>query len=105
MDIEKARKRFIPMSETMLYILLSLRAEMHGYGIMQHVKTITDGRIILGAGTVYQSLQKLESGGLISSTKEIDRRKLYCITVAGRQILEEEARRIREIHMNMEGLL
>ena len=38
MDIEKARKRFTPMSETMLYILLSLRMERHGYGIMQQVK-------------------------------------------------------------------
>jgi hypothetical protein len=31
MDFEKIRNRFIPMSETMLYILLSLRVERHGY--------------------------------------------------------------------------
>lgn len=105
MDIEKARKRFIPMSETMLYILLSLRVEMYGYGIMLHVKEITNGRIILGAGTIYQSLQKLESGGLILATKEIDRKKMYLITVTGRQILQEEALRIKEIYFNMEGSL
>jgi len=105
MDIEKARKRFIPMSETMLYILLSLLEERHGYGIMQHVKEITRGRITLGAGTVYQSLQKLEAGGLISSTMEIERRKMYLITTLGQQILKEEAQRIKEIYLNMEELL
>ena len=105
MDIEKARKRFIPMSETMLYILLSLLEERHGYAIMQHVKEITRGRITLGAGTVYQSLQKLEVGGLISSTIEIERRKMYLITTLGQQILKEEAQRIKEIYLNMEELL
>lgn len=105
MDIEKSRKRFMPMSETMLYILLSLLEERHGYGIMQHVKEITRGRITLGAGTVYQSLQKLEAGGLIASTMEIERRKMYLITTLGQQILKEEAQRIKEIFLNMEELL
>ena len=105
MDIEKARKRFIPMSETMLYILPSLLGERHGYAIMQHVKEITRGRITLGAGTVYQSLQKLEVGGLISSTIEIERRKMYLIMTLGQQILKEEAQRIKEIYLNMEELL
>jgi transcriptional regulator, PadR family len=43
MYLEKAEKRYIPMSETMFYILLSLRQERHGYGIMQHVKEISGG--------------------------------------------------------------
>ncbi len=105
MDINKIRKRFIPMSETMFYILLSLQSERHGYGIMQYVKELTKNRIVLGAGTIYQSLNKLESDGLIISTKEIDRKKLYIITEVGRMILKEEAYRIKEIYENSEGLL
>lgn len=105
MNIEKIKKRFIPMSETMFYILLSLREERHGYGIMQHVKELTHGRIALGAGTIYQSLQKLETDGLISSTREVDRKKLYVITDIGKEILSEEAKRIKEIYRNLEGLL
>jgi DNA-binding PadR family transcriptional regulator len=93
------------MSETMLYILLSLKEERHGYGIMQHVKELTRGRIALGAGTVYQSLKKLETDGLISSTQEMDRRIMYLITPMGMQILLEEAKRISEIYKNLEGLL
>jgi DNA-binding PadR family transcriptional regulator len=105
MNIAKIQKRFIPMSETMMYILLSLREERHGYGLMLHVKELTGGRIVLGAGTVYQSLGKLESDGLISPTREVERKKLYLITKIGEQILIEEAKRIQEIYHNLEVLL
>lgn len=105
MNLEKIRRRFIPMSETMLYILLSLREERHGYGVMQHVRELTSGRIVLGAGTIYQSLQKLEADGLICPTREVERKKLYRITDVGEQILVEEARRIREIHANLEAII
>lgn len=105
MNYEKIRKRFIPMSETMFYILLSLQEERHGYGIMQHVKELTKNRIVLGAGTIYQSLSKLEGDGLIISTKEIDRKKLYIISEMGRLILKEESIRIKEIYQNVEKLL
>ena len=69
-SLEQARRRYLPMSETMFYILLSLKQERHGYAIMQHVKELTDARIELGAGTVYSSLGKLESDGLIESPPE-----------------------------------
>jgi len=105
MKISKARDRFIPMSETMIYILLSLIGDMHGYGIMQNVENLTKGRIKLGAGTVYQSLGKLEKGELIKCVKEENRRKIYAITQLGTQILEEERIRIKEIYDNLEGIL
>jgi|AGTN01.1.fsa_nt_gi Predicted transcriptional regulators len=105
MNLEKARRRYIPMSETMLYILLSLREERHGYGIMQHVRDLTDARIVLGAGTIYQSLGKLESDGLILAGREEERKKYYAITPLGAQILKEEAARIREISRHLEALL
>lgn len=50
MRLEHARKRFLPMSETMFYILFSLTQARHGYGIMQHVERLTNGRIVLGRG-------------------------------------------------------
>jgi len=105
LNLDKVRKRFIPMSETMLYILLSLLEERHGYGIMQHVMQLTKNRIVLGAGTLYQSLSKLEGDGLIVSTREEDRKKFYLITDTGRLILKEEALRIQEIYQNLAGLL
>jgi len=85
------------MSETMFYILSSLTEERHGYGIMLYVQEITDGRIVLGAGTIYQTLSKLEGDKLIVPTQEIDRKKMYIITDNGREILMREARRIVEL--------
>jgi len=105
LNIEKIRKRFIPMSETMFYILFSLQEERHGYAVMQYVKELTKDRIILGAGTIYQSLGKLESDGLITQIKEEDRKKVYKITEIGTQILLEEVQCIKEIYHNVEGLL
>ncbi|HUV52965.1 MAG TPA: PadR family transcriptional regulator [Dehalococcoidia bacterium] len=105
MSLEKARKRYIPMSETMFYILLSLKQERHGYAIMQQVKELTQGRIILGAGTVYSSLGKLEGDGLIASVREEGRRIIYTITQTGKEILHEEAERISELYNNARGSL
>ena len=104
MDIEKVQKRFIPMSETMFYILLSLQQERHGYGIMLHVKELTGGRIVLGAGTIYQSISKLQEDKLIRPGEEIDRKKMYRITDLGSRILKIEAERIAELYKNSEGL-
>lgn len=86
------------MSETMFYILFALRQERHGYGVIQHVHALTDGRVQLGAGTVYSTLRKLERAKLISPTTEVDRRKNYVITDAGVRALTEEARRIADLH-------
>ena len=104
MSIETG-KYFSPMSETMLYMLFSLNEERHGWGIMQRVNELTKGRIELGAGTIYQTLGKLEKARLIKATREEERRKYYIITIHGKTILQEETRRIAEIYYNLEGLL
>lgn len=105
MNLNKIRKRFIPMTESMFYILYSLKEERHGYGIMQYVSTLTNGRIILGAGTIYQSISKLEKEHLIVHTKEENRQKKYLITDIGLSILQEEATKIKELYQIAKELL
>lgn len=91
---------FSPMTETAYYILLSLLKERHGYGIMQYVAQITQGRINLGAGTVYGTLGKLEKNKLILNTREEDKRKYYLITQEGKEVLINEFERITELYEN-----
>ena len=98
MNSERLIKRFIPMSETMFYILYALKEERHGYGIMQYVEGLTNGRIRLGAGTVYQTLSKLESEKLIIPVREIDRKKEYVITDTGKELFLLESARICELY-------
>lgn len=45
------RKVYVPMTETGFYILLCLREQQHGYGIVQKVKCLTHGEICLSPGT------------------------------------------------------
>ena len=105
MSAEKLIKRFIPMSETMFYILSSLTQERHGYGIMLHVQELTNGRIVLGAGTIYQTLSKLERDKLITPTEEVERKKNYIISDVGRTVLAREAERICELSKIAKELL
>lgn len=79
---------YSPLSETAYYILLSLIAQRHGYGIMQHVAEITQNRIELGAGTVYGTLTKLEKAKLIATTRKEGKRKYYKATELGLEVLE-----------------
>lgn len=104
MNQQKAIKKYVPMTETMFYILLSLREESYGYAIHQSVETLTRGRLNIGAGTMYQSLGKLSHDGLIRMTQEKDRQKRYIITEVGMAVLQEEAARIRELCRNVEVL-
>lgn len=93
------------MSETMFYILLSLREKRHGYAVMLHVEKATNGRIRLGAGTMYQSLAKLAGDRLIEPAGEEGRQKKYQITALGMHILQQEAQRLKELYQAAEELL
>lgn len=103
MSKEDLIKKFLPMTETAFYILLSLHKPKHGYGIMQHVEEVTKGRIKIGAGTIYGTLSKLENEKLIVNQEEIDRKKIYGITEKGYEVLELELTRLNELIKNGEN--
>lgn len=92
------------MTETALYILLSLTQPRHGYAIMQHVGELTDGRVSLGPGTLYGSISKMEADKLITLVGEEEKRKIYEITPVGREILSVETARIHELYTNTKGV-
>lgn len=98
------RKVYVPMTETGFYILLCLREPNHGYGIVQKVKQITGGDIILTPGTMYGSLSKMEKDKLITFLREEEKRKIYQITELGLEVLEIEKRRIERLYRNMKEM-
>ena len=95
------KKVYVPMTETSFYILLCLRNEMHGYSIVQKVDEMTGGEIRLSPGTMYGSLGKMEKDGLIQFIREEEKRKIYCITPLGTEVLELEMKRIARLYRNM----
>ncbi len=64
------RKVYVPMTETGFYILLCLQQPNHGYGVVQKVKEMTGGEVLLSPGTMYGSLSKMEKDGVISFVRE-----------------------------------
>lgn len=90
-------QRYLPMTEPGFLLLCSLVEERHGYGIMQYATELTEGRVTLGAGTVYTILYKMENDGLIEVVREVERRKVYRITPQGTQVLEAEVSRLNQL--------
>ncbi|MEA5059866.1 MAG: helix-turn-helix transcriptional regulator [Candidatus Pelethousia sp.] len=92
-----------PLTEALYYILLSLGEPNHGYGIIQQVSAMTEGRLVLGAGTLYGAISGLlEKGWIILYHEETDarRKKEYLRTPLGTSALEEEISRLRELLHN-----
>ena len=98
------KKVYVPMTETGFYILLCLREPNHGYGIVQKVKGITEGDIVLAPGTMYGSLTKMEKDGLIQFVREEEKRKIYTITDLGTEVLNLEMKRIARLYKNMKEM-
>lgn len=98
---EHIKKVYVPMTETGFYILMCLRQEAHGSGIVRRVEALTQGEIILSPGTMYGSLSKMEKDGLIRFVRMEEKRKLYVITELGKKVLELEMKRIKRLYVNM----
>ena len=94
------------LTEVTFCILLSLYQPRHGYGIMQFIEEITDGRLVLGAGTLYGALNTLESKGWISVFRVSEgRKKEYIITPIGKEIAENELKRLQKLTFTADNIM
>ncbi len=87
------------MRETTYLILTALASgERHGYGIVQEVQAISEGRVRLGTGSLYGALERLLGEGLIEATREevVDgrTRRYYRLSGTGRNALVDEVLRL-----------
>lgn len=96
------KRKLDPLPSAAFQILLSLAdGELHGYAIMREVELQTNGRMRLGPGTLYSSIQALLEEGLI---EEIDpnpgiseRRRYYRLSSSGRKLARSEAERLADL--------
>ena len=100
-----ARKKLETLTEQMFYVLLALRRERHGYGIMQAITEMTGGRVSVGAGTLYALLERFEKDGLIRFTRTEENRKYYQLTQAGEAALKTEYERIKQQAADWERIM
>lgn len=97
----KIIKKYVPMTETAFYILLSLTEPRHGYGIVKRVEELTDGRLTLGSGTIYGTLTKMQRDEIITIYADEKRKTIYEITDLGKQLMQVEMERLKELYNNV----
>ena len=99
------KQKLNPLPSAAFQILLSLVDEdLHGYGIMRQVEDQTGGRMRLGPGTLYSSIQSLLEERLIDEVDRREdaklgptRRRYYRLTSAGRKLARSEAERLADL--------
>ena len=93
---------FLPLTPAMFHILLALAdRERHGYHIMREVEERTEGMVRLGPGTLYGSIKRMLSDGLVEESGERpdpemddERRRYYRLTDFGYRVATAEAERL-----------
>lgn len=88
------RAKFQTLTEQMFYILLCLRRECYGMDILDKVPAMTEGRVNVGSGTLYNLLEQFLEAGMIRETKVEGRRRSYLLTEKGEDTLRREYQRI-----------
>ncbi len=92
----------LPLTPTAFHVLVALAdGPRHGYAIAREVEDLTEGRITMGPGTLYGSLQRMHGAGLIAEAENpgdeglhAERRRYYCMTSLGGAALRAESERL-----------
>lgn len=103
----------LPLREPTFLILLSLAGDgKHGYGILLEVESLSQGRVSLSTGTLYEALSRLLEQGLIerctadgpadedtvpNTSRRGKPRKSYRLTRPGRELLRAEILRMERL--------
>jgi len=92
--------KYLPLTESTYYIMLTLVEPLHGYAVMQKIEEISKGTVKVGPGTLYGAFTSLEKEGLIVKVKEEDRRKSYVLTSKGKKVLMNQIKRLEIMTQN-----
>jgi|SRR4051812_4338533 DNA-binding PadR family transcriptional regulator len=92
----------LPLPSATFHILMAVAdGDRHGYAIIQDVAARTDGAVVLSAGTLYRSIQRMLEQGLLEEVEERpapelddERRRYYRITSFGRSVARAESARL-----------
>lgn len=89
------RPKFQTLTEQMFYILLCLKTECYGIDIFDRIAEMTDKRVTVGSGTLYNLLEQFLDAGMIREVKAEGRRRSYILTNTGKEVLAKEYHRLQ----------
>ncbi len=95
----------LPLPLPVFHMLLALtEGERHGYALKREILHRTGGKLNLGSGALYGSINKMLEQGLIEESEERpdshlddERRRYYRITPLGLRAAQAEAARLRQL--------
>ena len=103
----------LPLREPTFYILLSLSSgSKHGYAILKDVADLSNGKVKLSTGTLYEALARLLDQSLIERADNVELtgniaasekdhpgrpRKTYRLSAKGKTVLKLETNRLQDL--------
>src|SRR5436190_12459650 len=88
---------------------LAQRAELHGYGIVQHIRRASNEALQVEEGSIYPALHRMAQNKWIASqwalTETGRRAKYYRLTAAGRRRLAEAEGEFDELVKGVRAVL
>jgi transcriptional regulator len=84
----------LPGTLDMLVLRALMRGPLHGYGIAERLRQVSNDVLVVGESSLYPALQRLLLNGWVKAewgASENNRRaRFYTLTAAGRKRLNEE---------------
>ncbi len=102
-DLRKQLQKLVPLTPAVFFILLVLvGGEKHGYAIMREVGILSEGKVRMGPGTLYTTIQAFagarpEFVETLAKSQADARRRYYRLTRTGRAVLETEMGRLEAL--------
>ena len=102
---QRSVEALLPLPLPIFHMLLGLsEGERHGYALKREILQRTGGKLNLGSGALYGSINKMLEQGLIEESEERpdshlddERRRYYRITALGRRVAREESARLARL--------
>lgn len=99
----------LPPRNHLILVALS-EGPLHGYGLLERLPELSEGRIRVGPATLYRLLDRMSDGGLLEETQDVrgegagPPRTVYRPTPLGRAVLRAETDRLAALVRRVEGL-
>ncbi len=88
---------------------LSQLGQMHGYGIVMHIRRVTDELLIVEEGSLYPALHRMEQNGWVRASWAVTdfgrKAKWYSLARAGRQHLASREENWAQVVKGVDAVL
>ncbi len=99
----------LPGTLDLLVLKTVARGRMHGYGIAQHLKLLSEDVLQVGESSLYPALQRLLLNGYVEAEWGISennrRARYYTLTAAGKKQLSEERKEFDRMVLAIQKVL